>query len=134
MTSASRAHVGASPTYRVVNCTQQRLLLEQVLLADTLGRKMRGLLGTKPTGRGQACWLTGCSSVHTLGMQYALDLYFLDRNGRILCIQNRLNPWRLSRWVPWARQVLEVEGGWIAVAHAVVGDVLAVRVGVDRLP
>ncbi len=36
-----------------------------------------------------------CSSVHTFGMRFALDVYFLGRDGRILAVRRAVPPRRL---------------------------------------
>jgi len=62
-----------------------------------------------------------CSSVHTFGMRFALDLFFLDREGRVIGVRRAVPPRRVVRW-RGAAAVLEVpaaekppgEGGEIA--------------------
>lgn len=48
-----------------------------------------------------------CASVHTFGMRFALDLVFLDREGRVLGFRRRVRPRRLAR-CRGARSVLEI--------------------------
>jgi len=48
-----------------------------------------------------------CSSVHTFGMRFALDVYFLDRDDGVLAVHRRVPPWRVL-WHRGARKVLEV--------------------------
>ncbi|HVY76873.1 MAG TPA: DUF192 domain-containing protein, partial [Solirubrobacterales bacterium] len=48
-----------------------------------------------------------CASVHTFGMRFALDLYFLDGAGRVLCVHRGVPPRRLRR-CRGARAVLEI--------------------------
>ena len=125
---------GTAARWCVINRSRGRVLLPDVLLADTLWKRVRGLLGTRATGRGQSCWLTGCSSVHALGMRYALDLFFLDLDGRIIFKQIGLRPWRFSAWILRATQVLEVESGWLHTDQAPVGDILVIQSIDGNLP
>jgi len=58
--------------------------------------RMRGLLGRPPLQEDQALLITSCSSVHTIGMAYPLDLAFLDKNWEIKKIVRSLIPWRMA--------------------------------------
>lgn len=51
-----------------------------------LTRKERntGLLGTDSLSG--ALWITRCNWIHTFGMQYALDLVYLDRRGKVVSV------------------------------------------------
>jgi uncharacterized membrane protein (UPF0127 family) len=44
---------------------------------------------------GWALVLPRCSSVHTVGMRFALDLVFLDAGGRVLRVARGVPPWRV---------------------------------------
>lgn len=48
-----------------------------------------------------------CASVHTFGMRFPLDLYFLDDEGRVLSVRHRVPPRRVV-WQRGARNVLEI--------------------------
>lgn len=60
-----------------------------------------------------------CASVHTFGMRFPLDLYFLDDEGRVLAVRRRVPPRRVV-WQRGARNVLEIpspQGGEIGEAR-----------------
>lgn len=59
-------------------------------VARTHREKGRGLLGTG--GIEGAMWFHGTSSVHMMGMRYAIDVAVLDRDGRVLHLTT-LTPW-----------------------------------------
>ncbi len=52
-----------------------------------------------------------CSSVHTFGMRFELDLVFLDRDGRALAVRLGVPPRRLA-WQRGAVAVLEIPSPW----------------------
>lgn len=54
----------------------------EVRVLNTRAQKLRGLLGTGPEA--PPVMLTRCSSVHTFGMPYALDLAFVGERGEVL--------------------------------------------------
>lgn len=86
--------------------------LSRVWRADGIWTRARGLLGRPPLAHGEGMWLLPCRAVHTLGMRHALDLVFLDRDGRICRCVRGLRPGRVAGcWA--ARSVLELAAGGI---------------------
>jgi uncharacterized membrane protein (UPF0127 family) len=57
--------------------------------------------------RARALLIPGCRSVHTFGMRFALDLVWLDADGRIVRVDRGVPPWRV-RSCRGARSVLEI--------------------------
>ena len=68
-------------------------VLANAEVADTYCERLRGLLGR--TGYEGAFVLPRTRSVHSLGMRFAIDVAFLDRQ---LCVVDVicLGPWRMS--------------------------------------
>ncbi len=58
-----------------------------VEVARGLFERLRGLLGRAEMPRDSAMLIEHCASVHTIGMRFALDLIFLDRNWRVVKIR-----------------------------------------------
>jgi uncharacterized protein len=61
------------------------------------------------TPRAAALLLPRCRSVHTFGMRFALDLFWLDADGEIVRVDRGVPPWRVRRCSA-ARCVVEVPG------------------------
>lgn len=68
----------------------ERLLFSAL---DSPLAKMRGLLGTMPDACPVA--LVRCSSVHTFGMRYRIDVAFVAANGVVLEVWRSVPPGRL---------------------------------------
>ncbi|MEO7836060.1 MAG: DUF192 domain-containing protein [Acidimicrobiales bacterium] len=83
-------------------------VLATLEVADTMSLRMAGLLGR--TGIDGAMLIKPARSVHTLGMQFPIDVAFCDRNLQVLAIvclvRNRMSRPRLR-----ARCVIEAEAG-----------------------
>ena len=106
----------------VLRTAAGRLVCPRCELADTPWRRLRGLLGRDlPADAGLL--IRPSSSVHMLGMRYAIDAVFLDREQRVLRIAAGLAPWRLAS-CRGARAVLELPSGACAAAGLREGDVL----------
>lgn len=64
--------------------------------ATTLRARLLGLaLMRDPPPPGHALLIAHCRSVHTFGMRFALDITFLDSEGRILRIERAVPPGRV---------------------------------------
>jgi uncharacterized membrane protein (UPF0127 family) len=86
------------------------------------GRRAR-LLGLAHLDRaevGAGLLIPRCSSVHTFGMRFALDLYFLDGRAEVVAVR-RAVPSRRLAFCRHASAVLEIpadEGGEIPAARS----------------
>ncbi len=69
----------------------------RVVIATSMIARARGLLGTHVEwgDGGRVLMLVPCKSVHTIGMRYALDIAFADRNGIVLRSERNVRPGRL---------------------------------------
>lgn len=99
--------------------------LRALPVATVLGCDLRVATGPRARFQGLACLdreevgpgllIPRCSSVHTFGMRFALDLYFLGGAGEVVALRLSVPPRRLA-FCRRARAVLEVpaeEGGEI---------------------
>lgn len=98
------AHNGPAPL---------RLLVDGRPVADawratTSSERRTGLLGTDALDG--ALWIHRCSSVHTFGMRYPLDLAFVDRSGRVVAA-TAMRRARLGAPRVRARAVVELPAG-----------------------
>lgn len=69
----------------------------RVVIATSMIARACGLLGTRAEwgDGGRVLMLVSCKSVHTIGMRYALDIAFADRNGIVLRSERNVRPGRL---------------------------------------
>ncbi|WP_105199900.1 MULTISPECIES: DUF192 domain-containing protein [unclassified Pseudoalteromonas] len=67
----------------------------ELFIANSWWLRFRGLLGRviKPN---QALLITPCSSIHTMWMNYSIDVLYLDKEKRIVAIKRDLKPWKFS--------------------------------------
>ena len=75
--------------------------------------RLIGLLGTEKFDDGKCLHIAPCTSVHTFGMKYAIDILFLDRNNCVVKAVSHQKPNRIVR-SPWStKSVLELPPGFI---------------------
>jgi len=108
---------------RVTNITRNTQIATSVEIAESGARRSKGLLGRKGLGPGEGLWIVPCEAVHTFGMQFSIDLVYLDREYRIRKIRKNVRPWRLSACLS-AHSVIELPAGAIQVNDAQLGDIL----------
>jgi uncharacterized membrane protein (UPF0127 family) len=113
-------------TGQVLNQSRNSFVVaHQVGRADNPIARLCGLLGKKSLEAGHGIWFVPCASVHSLFMQFDFDVAFLDKQGRVLRIFERVRPWLLmTPYVKGAHIALELEAGAFAQAGVQVGDVL----------
>lgn len=103
-------------------------LVPRVRAAVSWWSRLRGLLGRPPLAAdaSEALLLSPCSSVHTFGMTYPLDVVFLDRDGAVLGCREQLRPWR-GAIQPGAHTTLEFHAGAVRRLSIAAGDVIQWR-------
>ena len=82
----------------------------RVAVAAGFLARLRGLSGLGSLGPGEGLEIPRCRSVHTVGMRFALDLVWLDGDGRVVRVDRDVAPLRL-RSCRGARAVVEVAAG-----------------------
>ena len=102
--------------------TRSAVALE-VDVAATRATRRRGLLGRESLGATEGLLLTPCKAVHTVGMRFAIDVIFIDRDGRAVRIVPALAPWRIAMSTR-AKAVIELAAGTAAAADIQIGDML----------
>src|SRR3954454_8027466 len=63
--------------------------------ANTLGSRLLGLGWLRSLPSGHALLIPHCRSVHTVGMRFAIDVTFLDAEGRVLRVERAVPPRRV---------------------------------------
>jgi uncharacterized protein len=99
---------------RLRNLRSADILGREVPVATGMGARLLGLSHLEREEVGAGLLIPRCCSVHTFGMRFALDLVFLDRDGRPCSSRRGVPPRRLA-WDRRASAVLELparrEGG-----------------------
>ena len=111
-----------------VERTQARLA-EHAQVARTSWQRMVGLLAHRELPAEEAMVFPGCSSIHTVGMRFPIDVIFVDREWRVVALREGLVPGRLVPPVRRAWGVVEASCGTLKRLDLQVGDRLVVIAG-----
>jgi uncharacterized membrane protein (UPF0127 family) len=107
---------------RAINLSRGAVLVEHGEVADNAWTRLRGLLGHKPLQPGEGLLLRGEKAIHTIGMGFAIDVLFLDRQGTVRHLIPSMIPLRASPFVSASSDVLELPAGTVARTGTLVGD------------
>jgi uncharacterized membrane protein (UPF0127 family) len=116
-----RRNAKADFRFRVSNVTRQSVLAHCVEVADEGAARRKGLLGRRELRAGEGLWIRPCEAVHTFGMQFPIDLVYLDRKLRVKKVKSGVRPRRLSVCFT-AHSVLELASGTIRETQTESGD------------
>jgi len=91
------------------------------VVADTLPRRMRGLLGRPKLSSGAGIVMRPGWSIHTAFMRFPIDVVFVDASQVVLRVLPGLKPWRAA-FCRGAHDVVELAEGECARHGLEVGD------------
>jgi len=106
----------------IYNRSREIVLARRGRAATSYWSRLVGLMGRARLEADEALWLQPCNWVHTLGMRFAIDVLYLDRQGQVLRAIPELVPQRLGPPVWPARAVVELPAGTIARTSTRAGD------------
>ena len=78
-------------THDNTNC-----VIKNVYKTTNFFERMRGLLGKQKLNVDEGLLIRPCSSVHTFGMRFTIDVVFLDNELTIVKTVKSLKPWRMA--------------------------------------
>ena len=107
---------------QVINRTRGQTLVEKGAVARTAAERRRGLIGRASLARGEGMLLPGTKSIHTFGMGFAIDVIFLDSQGRVIHVIEKMNGSRVSPLVMRSTMVIEMPAGVLARTGTELGD------------
>ena len=127
---------GFVPQAQAFNQTRQRFLATHLGVAQTHWSRLRGLLGTSEDDfrNGGGLWIRPCRGVHTLAMNFPIDVVYLDSANTVLHFEANLQPWRFAPIRLKAASVLELPSHTIAETETALGDRIEIHMMEDAAP
>ena len=102
------------------------VVAQHLEIADTLWSRFMGLMFRSELRAGHGLLIRPCSSIHMFFMRFALDVVFVDADGRVVRVLDSIRPWRASLPVRGAKAAVELPAGAAARAVIVPGMVLRI--------
>jgi uncharacterized membrane protein (UPF0127 family) len=100
----------------------------ELKIADRYVTRLVGLLNKRRLEPGAGLLIEPCSSIHTIGMAFPIDVVTLDRDYRVLGIWKDIRPWRVKVFRGDTYRVLELGSGTLHSSNVQIGDYLQVEV------
>jgi uncharacterized protein len=97
------------------------VLCERCVVADTLFRRLRGLLGQRTLRPGEGIVLRPGWSIHTAFLLFSIDVVFVDGDQVVIKVVRNLKPWRAVT-CRGARDVVELAAGEATRRRIQAGD------------
>ncbi|MDF2568565.1 MAG: hypothetical protein K0R55_169 [Sporomusa sp.] len=106
---------------QVFNKTRHQRLGDNIKIAGNFFTRLIGLLATAHLPTGAGLLIKPCSSVHTFGMRYPIDVVFVDSSHTVIKVVSGLRP---CRWAVagGAAYVIELPAGMVRSTYTQAGD------------
>ena len=112
------------------NATRGTVLGQRIRVAETGLTRIVGLLGERELPPGDGLLIVPSQGVHTLGMQFPIDIAVLDNDWKVIAMRRDMRPFRMTRMFWKAAAVLELPSGTLESTSTLVGDAIEfARVG-----
>jgi len=105
----------------LVNTTQNTIVSDRCHLANSVLKRMVGLLNRMRFDKGEGLLLDRSYGIHTFGMRFPIDVLFLDKDLHVIRAIKALPPYRTCA-VKRSVYVLEVPIGAIEASRTQEGD------------
>lgn len=90
-------------------------------IANTFFLRFRGLLG-RELNDFDGIVITPCNNIHMMFMKYPIDVLFVDKNRKIIKIDDTLKPWTFCSCDFKAKDVVELRAGTVRKHSISTGD------------
>ena len=106
---------------QLVNSTNGVLLADNIELATSFKKRLKGLIGRPSLNHGEAFILLPCNSIHTFFMNFSIDVLFVDKDAVVLQALENMRPFRFSPIISRSYMVVELPAGCLAATDTGTG-------------
>lgn len=111
------------------NLTRYLVLARDLRLAHSFFERIWSLSGSSPLKDGEGFLIPSCHGIHTFGIDYPIDVLYLNGDGEVLGMDEGLGPNSLGTFRFRACLVLELPAGTIRWSETKPGDALTILGG-----
>ena len=108
----------------LVHVPTGEVVASSVDMALTRRDRRRGLLGRESIAPHAAMFIAPCFAIHTVGMEFPIDVAFVDARGTVVRLVHGMVPWRLAASLGGCA-VIELAAGRLAEYGVKIGDRLS---------
>lgn len=111
----------------VINKRTGKYIVNNLEIANTLEKQVKGLLGRSFFKKGQGLLIPFSNQIHTNNMQFAIDVLFLDDSNKVVHIIKSMPEGYVTPKIFLASKVLELPSGIIKNGNVLKGDILEIK-------
>jgi len=109
---------------KLINSKNNKILAENIKLADNPIKRIIGLLGRNSLDNGEGLHIVPCSSIHSFFMKFKFDAVFIDKKNKVVYLIPDMPAWQVSKLCFSAHSVVELPSGVIKETDTAIGDFL----------
>ena len=109
--------------WRLENQRSGRIVAARVMTAFDSASRRVGLLRHDAMPEGAALIIAPCNAIHTIRMQFDIDVAFTAKDGKVVKIRHSIPPWRMAAALR-AFAAIEFAAGTLSDADTRSGDTL----------
>ena len=106
------------------NSTTGKIVATRIDRLTTFLHRAVGLLARTSLRPDEGVWITSCRAIHTIGMRVAIDVIFVNSEGRVIRAVHDVKPNRIALSCPGAKAVVELGSGALHEVDVLPGDLL----------
>ncbi|MEC5422968.1 DUF192 domain-containing protein [Virgibacillus sp. C22-A2] len=96
---------------KLINVRTDEVIAEDIKGAYTFWTRFKGLMLTKSMPEKTGLHISPCASIHTFFMKYSIDLIYLNKENKIVGIEEDLKPGKIGKRFSGAYSVVELPAG-----------------------
>lgn len=113
---------------KIIIKKNSQIITDNARRADNFFTRFKGLMFVKEIEDNYALHITPCNQIHMLNMRFALDVIYLSENGRVVKVDENVQPGKICKTVRNAKSVIEMKAFAAAKLGISQGDVLEMTV------
>lgn len=98
---------------KLLSKTTNKLLVPKLEIADSMSKRLIGLLGREELAADTGLLIYDCNNIHTFFMKFAIDLVFLNDKMEVTKTVARVKPGRLVFSMLKSTHVVELSEGFL---------------------
>jgi uncharacterized protein len=112
---------------KILNVTKSTVLADKAVLADSMMKRLVGLLDRDHLDEGEGLILSPSNSIHSFFMRFTFDAIFLDRNNLVIAVIPFFKPSHISPIFYNALNTLELPAGTVSKTDTRIGDKIKIE-------
>ena len=113
---------------KIIIKKNSQVITDNARRADNFFTRFKGLMFVKEIDDNYALHIMPCNQIHMLNMRFALDVIYLSENGRVVKVDENVQPGRICKTESRAKSVIEMKAGAASEYGINQGDILEITV------